>query len=360
MAFDKYLTESVESDDNTEINADDFIKKIKSKGLYGYNVFKHISEEELKKVLDDDDYFNKAKSAPKDAITEMVVPPKNTDDEADTEKEVPKQKPLSLAVRLGLKKEAQNSQDNDKPHVFGKSSDSSNNTSSDTKSTDNAPTEKPKPLSFADRMRAENERRQQERIEQQKRDQEIRDQKMKAAEEAANKVDVTFNNKSLSNQHVDDSKLNDKTNDNLDKQLTNSMFKKKTAKVTTDDQGYKKVSNQGEVDDKQANANLKKEMDDKFPTESPNKTVGNSNLPVKKQTNTEYSKRTLLAIADRMDFDVYCKFKKANGQIRTGNFRIGKSDAQITQKQNTIIVRDLDLDDWRTIPLDRIIAIKPI
>lgn len=364
MAFDTYLTESIESEENDEINLEDFIKKIKSKGLYGYNVFKHISEDELKKILDDDEYFaNKAKSGGKEPITEMVLPPKKEGEEKSEESEddKPQQSKLSLAVRLGLKKEASQNQnqDNDKPqqHVFGKDNNNNNSSSSSNSTTQ----EKPKPLSFADRMRAENERRQAERAEQQKRDQEIRDQKMKQAEEEAHKVDVTFNNKSLSNQNNDDSKLVDKTNDNLDKQLTNSMFKKKqAAKVSSDENGYKKVDNLSQVDDKDSNDKLKKEMDSKFPKEDENKKLGNSSQPVKKQTNTEYSKRTLLAIADRMDFDVYCKFKKANGQIRTGNFRIGKSDAQITQKQNTIIVRDLDLDDWRTIPLDRVISIVPI
>ena len=354
MAFSTYLTESIESDENAEIDLDDFIKKIKSKGLYGYNVFKHITEDELKKIIADDNYFIKKEKGKSKPLAEMVLPPKKEDEEKadDAEDTKLQQNKLSLAVRLGLKKEAQQNQttDNDKPHIFGKPDNTA----------DNKQQEKPKPLSFADRMRAENERRQAERAEQQKRDQAIRDQKLKQAEEEAHKVDVTFNNKSLSNQNTDDSKLVDKTNDNLDKQLTNAMFKKKIAKVSSDENGYKKVDNASEVDDKEANNNLKKEMDDKFPEEDKNKKLGNSDQPVKKLTNTEYSKRTLLAIADRMDFDVYCKFKKANGQIRTGNFRIGKSDAQVTQKQNTIIVRDLDLDDWRTIPLDRIIQIKPI
>ena len=354
MVFSTYLTESIESDENAEIDLDDFIKKIKSKGLYGYNVFKHITEDELKKIIADDNYFIKKEKGKSKPLAEMVLPPKKEDEEKadDAEDTKLQQNKLSLAVRLGLKKEAQQNQttDNDKPHIFGKPDNTS----------DNKQQEKPKPLSFADRMRAENERRQAERAEQQKRDQAIRDQKLKQAEEEAHKVDVTFNNKSLSNQNTYDSKLVDKTNDNLDKQLTNAMFKKKIAKVSSDENGYKKVDNASEVDDKEANNNLKKEMDDKFPEEDKNKKLGNSDQPVKKLTNTEYSKRTLLAIADRMDFDVYCKFKKANGQIRTGNFRIGKSDAQVTQKQNTIIVRDLDLDDWRTIPLDRIIQIKPI
>lgn len=351
MYFDNYLTESIESDDSNEINLEDFIKKIKSKGLYGYNIFKHISEEELKKILEDDEYFTKKEKGKEAKLSEMVIPPKKEADE-ESDKEQPQQNKLSLAVRLGLKKETQNqTQDNDKSsdHVFGKP----NTTAS--------VSEKPKPLSFADRMKAENERRQAERAEQQKRDQEIRDQKLKQAEDEGNKVNVTFADKSMDDQKQQDNKTIDTTNDKLDKQLTNSMFKKKpAAKISTDNNGYKKVDNIAQVDDKNSNNNLKKEMDDKFPEEDKNKKLGNSDQPVKRQTSTEYSKRTLLAIADRMDFDVYCKFKKANGQVRTGNFRIGKTDAQVTQKQDTIIVRDLDLDDWRTIPLNRIISIKPI
>ena len=355
MYFDNYLTEAIDSEENNEIELEDFIKKIKSKGLYGYNVFKHITEDELKKILEDDEYFTKKEKGKAAKLAEMTLPPKKEEEESEDTKEEPKQNKLSLAVRLGLKKENPNL-DNDKPekHIFGKpNSDSSVSSSSNTQ-------EKPKPLSFADRMRAENERRQAERAEQQKRDHEIRDQKLKQAEDEGNKVNVTFADKSMDDQKQQDNKNVDSTNDKLDKQLTNSMFKKQKAETSSDNNGYKKVDNLSQVDDKDSNNNLKKEMDDKFPEEDKNKKLGNSNQVVKKQTNTEYSKRTLLAIADRMDFDVYCKFKKANGQVRTGNFRIGKTDAQITQKQNTIIVRDLDLDDWRTIPLDRIISIKPI
>lgn len=66
-----------------------------------------------------------------------------------------------------------------------------------------------------------------------------------------------------------------------------------------------------------------------------------------------------------MDFTVFCKFRKLNGQLRTGNFKIGKTESQVTQKQNTIIVQDLDLSKqenkvvWRTINLDKIIQIVP-
>ena len=357
MSFINYLVEGDEAG-STEIDLDEYIKTIKSKGLYGYNIFKHISEDELKKILADDNYFNKSKNNDK-KIDESEV--KSNEEDTDSDNKSPVENKLSMAVKLGLKKEMPN-KDNDKPvpHVFGNSSSSS---SSPEKA------ESPKPLSFADRMRAENERRNQERIDRSKREQEMRDQKTRDLEQnnAENeKPPITFGNKEMVKQNSDDSKRNDKINDTNDKNLTSHMFKRDKAIVSTDNAGYKKVDNLGSIDDKESNQNLKKEVDDKFPS---NKVSTNTTTQiVSRQTNSEYSKRTLLAIADRMDFDVFCKFKKANGQIRTGNFRIGKSDSQTTPKKDTIIVTDLDLlkstndqnKSWRTIPLDRIISIVPI
>lgn len=346
MTFDNYLAESTETE---EIDVDDFIKQIKSKGLFGYNVFKHITEEELRKIISDDSYFNKEKKTEKKELSEMTLPPKKEEES----QEEPTQDKLSLAVRLGLKKEIQKNSDNDKSvdddneHIFGKK---------------DTPQKAPA-LSFADRMRAEAERRNQDRITQQKKDQELRDQKLKQSEEDAIKFEnPTFANKTMDIQKQDDSKTIDKKNDDIDKQLTNAMFKKEKAKVS-DNNGYKKVDNLSQVDDKESNNNLKKEMDDKFPGKD--KESENSDKTVSRQTNVEYSKRTLLAISDRMDFDVYAKFRKANGQIRTGNFRIGNSDAQVTEKQTSITVIDNDLTTdpkkpaWRTIPLTRLIEIKP-
>ena len=55
MSFADYL---IESTDTTEIGLDEFVDKIKKNGLYGYDVFKHIKEDELRKILDDDEYFD--------------------------------------------------------------------------------------------------------------------------------------------------------------------------------------------------------------------------------------------------------------------------------------------------------------
>lgn len=349
MTFDNYLAESAETE---EIDVDDFIKQIKSKGLFGYNVFKHITEEELRKIISDDEYFKKEKKTDKKELSEMTLPPKKETENQENQEE-PTQTKLSLAVRLGLKKEIQKTTDNDKTntpdkeHIFGKK---------------DTPQKLPV-LSFADRMRAEAERRNQDRIMQQKKDQELRDQKLKQSEnEATTFENPTFANKTMDSQKQVDNKSMDKKNDDIDKQLTNAMFKKETVKVS-DNNGYKKVDNLSQVDDKESNSNLKKEMDDKFPGKD--KESENSDKTVSKQTNVEYSKRTLLAISDRMDFDVYAKFRKADGQIRTGNFRIGNSDAQVTEKQTSITVIDNDLTTdpkkpaWRTIPLTRLIEIKP-
>lgn len=339
MSFLKYLSESTQQE---KIDLDEFIKKIKSKGLYGYDVFKHIDESELRKILDDDEYFNKMKSSSQaNTISEMVLPPNKQNPQ---DKEVTQDK-LSLAVKLGLTKSKPNTQNppvkpgNNKPlNVL-------------------ANPEKPVTAqSFADRMKAEYEKRKAEREEQEAKRREIADQRLALAdkERERNQAEPVFANTSMDYKRNNDKKYTDKQNDELDKKLTNAMFAAKRANKKTDSAGYSKVTNSAKVSDKSAEEKLSKAYDKKY----------NSSVP--KRTSNEYSKRTLLAIADRMDFDVYCKFRKADSEIRTGNFRIGKTESQITQKQDTIIVQDLDLSAkekkvvWRTIPLERIIEIKPL
>lgn len=345
MSFEHYLLESNDSSGSEKISLEDFIAKIKSKGLYGYKVFDHISEEELKKIISDDDYFKKMKSSDSSikSLEEMVIRPKS--DNSEKSKPELKQNPLSLAVKLGLKGKEEVKKD--------------------------VEDEKPSIKSFADRMREENERRAKEREEKINQEKELRDEQRRKAEEERKqreeerKSAPTFGGKDMNVQNQKDQINMDKKNDELDKKLTNAMFARKRANVVTDDKGYKKVTNSN-YDDKSSSDKLKKEMDKSSNPEDKNKKLGNSNQPVKKLTNNEYSKRTLLAIADRMDFVVYCKFRKLNGQIRTGEFKIGKTESQITQKQNTIIVIDLNLTKdpkdpaWRTINLNKIIEIKPL
>lgn len=350
MSFYKYLKES-EANKSKDISLDEFIEKIKKEGLYGYDVLQDIDEDELRKIISDDKYFSsKMKSGGgKEEITEMVVRPGSNDTE---EKEIPKQNNLSLAVRMGLKQDAENNQ----------KSPVSNSLSSPQKET---------PQSFSDRLKAEYERRKQEQEDRAAKEKALRDERAKRIENESNidKSKPTFAGKELEKQYVSDDKTEDKVNDDLDKELTDAMFKRRSrANTKVDNSGYKKVTNLGSVNDKAAKEKLEKEIDKKYPTEDkPNQKLGNSQQPIKQsRPNTEYSKRTLLAISDRMDFDVYCKFIKANGQTRTGNFRIGKTTSQITKKQSSIVVVDLDLTKkekktiWRTIPLERIIKIQPL
>lgn len=363
MSFASYLQEST----SEELTVDEFLAKIKKHGLFGYNVFKNIKEDELRKILSDDEYFEKTMKKSgldskevKDDLNEMVLPPNQKRDDQE-EKPQPQQNKLSLAVRMGLKQDPnKDTEENDNTqHKFGQQV---NPKKDDVE-------EKPSQQSFADRMRAEFERRRQEQIEKAAKVKEEQD--AKKAELEANKDQTaapTFNGKSMADQSVQDTKENDKINDTLDKKLTNAMFKKTRAVTKTDDNGYKKVTNLPRTNDRDAEDRLKQELDKRKAAEEKKSIakLGNSDTPVKKMTNNEYSKRTLMAIADRMKFDVYCKFRKLNGQIRTGNFQIGKTDQQITQKQNTIIVIDLNLTKqenktiFRTINLDKIIEIKPI
>ena len=81
MSFTTYLNEAAE---DSEIELDAFVEKIKKNGLYGYDVFKHIKEDELKKILDDDNYFESKMKASddKDAkLEEMVLRPKDENSE---------------------------------------------------------------------------------------------------------------------------------------------------------------------------------------------------------------------------------------------------------------------------------------
>jgi hypothetical protein len=365
MTFANYLQEST----NEELTVDEFLAKIKKHGLYGYNVFKNIKEDELRKILEDDEYFEKTMKKAgldskevKDDLTEMVLPPNQNNDKETNNQPKTQQNKLSLAVRLGLKSKenTDDNEDSQEQHKFGQMNNAPKKDDTD---------EKPSQQSFADRMRAEFERRRQEQIEKANKEREERE--AKKAEIEANKDSTAkpeFNGKSMDSQQEQDSKTNDKINDTLDKKLTDAMFKKTRAVTKTDDNGYKKVTNLSRTNDRDAEDRLKQELAKRKEDEEKksNAKLGNSNTPAKKMTNNEYSKRTLMAIADRMKFDVYCKFRKLNGQVRTGNFQIGKTDQQITQKQNTIIVVDLDLTKkenkttFRTINLDKIIEIKPI
>ena len=373
MSFAEYL---VESTDESEVDLDEFVDKIKKNGLYGYDVFKHIKEDELRKILDDDEYFDSKMKKSDDGkdLQEMVIRPGSKDQENKKEFN-PKEKKLSLAMRLGLKKDDSENEEQD-DNKQSTVSPGSNVLSNKARQNDQESEEKETPQSFADRMRADIERRRQEREERIAKEKEVRDARAKEAEEESKQriAPLSFNGKDMSNQEEKDDKTEDKRNDDLDKELTNHMFKRTRTSIDTDEKGYKKVRNIGNLGDVQASKNLQKAMDKKFPKEEQEKDDaenkeyqkdGHVTKPVRKKTNTEYSKRTLLAIADRMDFTVFCKFRKLDGSVRTGNFQIGKTESQITQKQNTIICVDLDLSKqenktvWRTINLDRIIQIIP-
>lgn len=376
MSFAEYL---VESTDETEVDLDEFVDKIKKNGLYGYDVFKHIKEDELRKILDDDEYFDSKMKKSDDGkdLQEMVIRPGSQNQDKENKKEFnPKEKKLSLAMRLGLKKDDSEDEDQENNNKQASTLSGSNALSNKARQNDQESEEKETPQSFADRMRADIERRRQEREERIAKEKEVRDTRAKEAEDEAKQrmAPLSFNGKDMSNQEEKDDKTEDKRNDDLDKELTNHMFKRTRTSTSTDEKGYKKVRNIGNLGDVQASKNLQKAMDKKFPKEEQEKDDaenkeyqkdGHVTKPVRKKTNTEYSKRTLLAIADRMDFTVFCKFRKLDGSVRTGNFQIGKTESQVTQKQNTIICVDLDLSKqenktvWRTINLDRIIQIIP-
>lgn len=266
MKFDEYLelNEDIKSKYN-KMSADEFINKIKSEGLFGFDVLKKIPEEELRKILDKENESNLKES---------------------------------LADQLGLKK---------------------------------------KTLSWKDRLAVEKEKY----------------SEYKSNRSPQNREQQHFNGTKLSDHLKDDEKHTD-----IETKLHNAMNNKKPEIRSTNNSGYSRLSNPDNKKTETLKSKLEREANtpDKKPVQKQN---------VQLQSKTEYSKRTLLAIADRMDFKVFCKFRKADGQIRTGNFQIGNSDAQRTAKQDTIIVIDLDQSkkdkpEWRTIPLNRIISIKPI
>lgn len=365
MNFSVYLCESKDE----KISVDDFIESIKEKGLYGYDVLKHFTEDELRSKITDDNYYNSNETTndskdDKSKIEEMVLRGKPTEDDAET----PKATELSLAVRLGLKKN------------LAKEQPTNTSSNLNTKFTfdKNKEVEEKKPQTFADKMRDFAEQKRKEQLERQQKDKELRDQRAKEADDASKKDDapeLTFNGKSQTKQKEEDQKDVDKKLADIEKELEKEMFKKTRASTKVDSDGYKSVNNLSRISDAEAEKKLSKEMDKKFPSQdipdAKKPKLGNSNQTVEKEAHVmarnEYSKRTLLAISDKLkNFDVYCKYRKLNGDIRTGNFRIGETKSQVTKKESTIIVQDLDLSKkenkvvWRTINLFKILEIKPL
>jgi len=374
MNFAVYLSESVDE----QISVDDFIESIKEKGLYGYDVLKHFTEDELRKKITDDNHFKSGgtkiikaddKDSKKDSkIEEMVL--RNNPNDVSQEQEVnPKEKEISLAVRLGLKKkigkEDSQSSNLNTQYTFGKKPEDQ---------------DKPKPQTFADKMREYAEQKRKEQQELATKEKELRDQRAKEIsdrqkEKDSEQPEVTFNGKTQSQQSKEDEKKVDKTLSNIEKELENEMFKKTRASTKVDSDGYKSVKNFSRVTDADAEQKLSKEMDKKFPSREVADTkkakLGNSNQAVEKEAHVmarnEYSKRTLMALAEKIpDFTVYCKYRKLNGDIRTGEFTLLGSDSQVTQKIDTLVVIDNNLSKkenkrvYRTINLFKILEIKPL
>lgn len=369
MNFANYLFEAADE----KISADDFIESIKEKGLYGYDVLKHFTEDELRSKITDDSYFksNETSGDNKESkIEEMVLRNNPNDKSIDNDKEVPKGNELSLAVRLGLKKKVNPNDVNsdttglNTKYTFGKKPEE--------------PKEKPKPQSFADKMREFAEQKRKEQLERVAKEKELRDQRAKEAEESSKKEDqpeLTFNGKSQVKQGQEDDKTVDRKLADIEKELEKEMFKKTRASTKVDDDGYKSVKNLSRITDAEYEKKLSKEMTKKFPSQEvlAKKKLGNSDQSIASKeahimSRNEYSKRTLLAVSDKLsgNFNVYCKYRKLNGDIRTGDFRIGETKSQITNKQSTLICQDLDLSKkenkvvWRTINLFKILEIKPL
>lgn len=123
-----------------------------------------------------------------------------------------------------------------------------------------------------------------------------------------------------------------------------SKAKRKKKIPTKVSKKYKSLKR--DYDDSDVEAELQKAMD----------AVALKNRPVQ-----VYTKATLLAVADKNpNFNVYCEFIKRDKSKRIGNFRICGTRSQITLKQDTIIVFDTEINQYRTIPLDRILKIEPI
>lgn len=387
MNFALYLTEAQDE----KISVDDFIKSIKEKGLYGYDVMKNFkSEDELREKLVDDNYFNskEKKSDPHKndevndddkKITEMVI--RNNGNTTNNQPNTQNSK-LSLAVRLGLKQQVdqtntqdQNNQTPMQQHVFGTNTQNQNNQQTQDQ---NQTQQKPVQQSFADKMRAFADQKKREQQELADKEKELRDQRAKEAEQRSdtntfNSEPTTFNGVSKDKQDAQDNKLVNKSLADIEKELNDEMFKKTRAATKVNDQGYKSVSNFSRVSDAKAEQNLAKEMSKKFPSKdaTSNQKLGNSNQTVEKEehimSRNEYSKRTLLALAAKIpDFSIYCKYRKLNGDIRTGQFTLLGAESQVTNKQDTLVVIDQDLSKkenkkvYRTINLFKILEIKPL
>lgn len=370
MKFELYLTEA-KSD---ELSVDEFIESIKKDGLYGYDVLKHFnSEEDLRNTLTDDNYFNS--NTNKDGteiqdedsekkLSEMVVRKNGkTVNDVNTKDDT-----LSLAVRLGLKNKINNGnktkEEEEKPFIIGKPNQ-----------------EKPKPQSFADKMREFAEQKRKEQQERAEKEKALRDQRAREAEERNKKSDedkpeITFNGQSQYKRLQQDDKIVDKKLADIEKELEKEMFKRTRASTKVDDQGYKSVKNLSRISDAEAEKKLAREMAKKFPSKEEiakkKARLGNSDQAVEKEehimSRNEYSKRTLCAIADKNpNFKIYCKYRKLNGDIRTGHFTLIGTKSQVTwRKLDTIVAIDDDLSKkenktvYRTINLFKILEIKPL
>lgn len=368
MSFTTFLNESFEG--NKKVDVDEYIKMIKSKGLFGYNVFKNIKEEDLKKIISNDSYFKE----------KMKSDDSSSDKDGDSNEDDDKKKDLkenyiiegaysqSLADRLKLSNRQ-------------KQNKSNNNTNDDDGSKDQSSTMplRKSPLAnamqstLADRLKAQRLQQQQDATK--KRQQERLDLEKRLHQN--DKPSPTFGNNSVDNQREQDQKNNTSLNSRLSNATTNGGDKRsatptnepqekdkgslkdrlfKRASTSTDDSGYKKVNNLKDVDDSAYEKKLQGSA-------NRNAQQQKQRLPV-----NEYSKRTLCAIGDRMDnFNIYCKFrKKTDGQIRTGEFKILPTTSQITNKQDTIVVQDLDLSKkekkvvYRSLNLSAIYEMKPL
>lgn len=315
-----------------KMDVDDFLDDIEKNGLFGYNVFNDISRDDLRnELLKGVDLSKYQKSINESYLYESEISP--------------------LAVRLGLRKMEelkvkgkQNKQDNAKAST---NSQSTNVNNGEQKVDDNAP------QSYKDRIEQEKERRELARLQ--------REEKKRQLEiDRQNRLNkTTFKGKEENN--VSDDRTTDKVNQRLAKQL-GLKYEPKVKPV-------KRVPKKAETE--KSIGDLEKELADYMKTSAKKdndildveRKLANKMRDIKPFNRLEYSKKTLLAIADRMDFVVYCKFIKKNGEKRTGKFKIAGTKSQITPKLDTIVCTDLDLPppkNWRTIPLDRILEIKPI
>ena len=318
-----------------KMDVDDFLDDIEKNGLFGYNVFNDISRDDLRnELLKGVDLSKYQKSINESYLYEYEsgVSP--------------------LAVRLGLRKmeelkvkgKTNNAQSNAKP---SNSSQSTNVNNGEQKVDDNAP------QSYKDRIEQEKEIRELARLQ--------REEKKRQLEiDRQNRLNKnTFKGKEENN--VSDDRTTDKVNQRLAKQL-GLKYEPKVKPV-------KRVPKKAETE--KSIGDLEKELADYMKTSAKKdfdildveRKLANKMRDIKPFNRLEYSKKTLLAIADRMDFVVYCKFIKKTGEKRTGKFKIAGTKSQITPKLDTIICTDLSLPppkNWRTIPLDRILEIRPI